>query len=73
MGVGPLGQRQALSPSFSLSLTPFLSGPCPCPWGFLESLGVLVAIIGLVLWPACLSFGSVGTGWVWERGPPIPL
>ena len=70
-GGGHLGQRQALFLFFSLSLSPF----CPCslwslsyPWGLLESLGVLVTIIGLVFWPACLldlwalgGFGGVGS------------
>ena len=57
----------------SLSLAHFLYGPCLCPWGLLESLGVLVAIISLVLWPACLldpwALGGFGSGSVGLRFP----
>ena len=71
-GLGPLGQRQALFLFFSLLFAPVLSGPCSCLWGLLESLGVLVTIICLVLWPVFWICGHwVGlVGWV--RGPPIP-
>ena len=59
--------------SLSLSLASFLVGPSPCPLGLLESLGVLVAIIGLVLWPVCLldpwALGGFGSGSVGLRFP----
>ena len=69
-GVGPLGQRQALFLFFFLLSLSFLP---------LFSL-VLVRVLGTFgvswgpcdhYWPrplACLSFGSVGTGWVWWVG-----
>ena len=55
MGVGTLGQRQVLSLPLSLSLSSPLSlWSLSVSLGTLESLGVLVAIIGLVLWPVFL-------------------